>query len=404
MHQFSLRSVAGIAAALACTSGAALAEPPQYKVTILGHVVPGDYAFPVPTAINEAGEIVGRYTSAGWTQEGFIWRPGEGTSALPSPDGLPYSIPAEINDDGVIVGTAGTDLIEYETESVAWKLEGGAHTLFPQLVSGRPTRAASINNPGEIIGSANDGSFNGYVAVRFENGQTEQIFPGVLTTAADINDAGQITGEESRGVYIWTPGDQDRFILPLAQDRLPYMWAREINSLGHVTGITTGPQVETDYTFLYTPQTGTILLPPVGRHNFPEGINSQGELVGSSRDTGMGDYAWRWTAEDGLIALSDLLVPEDSHYGVWYCGDINEAGQIVAVGYDISTDKSVGMLLTPVADCPADFNGDDAVNTLDVLAFLNAWSSQADGSDFNGDGAVNTQDVLAFLNAWTAGC
>ncbi|HZW10180.1 MAG TPA: FG-GAP-like repeat-containing protein [Phycisphaerales bacterium] len=54
--------------------------------------------------------------------------------------------------------------------------------------------------------------------------------------------------------------------------------------------------------------------------------------------------------------------------------------------------------------CPADFNGDGAVNTLDVLAFLNAWSSHGDGSDFNGDGAVNTQDVLAFLNAWTAGC
>ncbi len=54
--------------------------------------------------------------------------------------------------------------------------------------------------------------------------------------------------------------------------------------------------------------------------------------------------------------------------------------------------------------CPADFNGDGDVNTLDVLAFLNAWTSNDDSADFNGDGEINTLDVLAFLNAWNAGC
>ncbi|MCC7387248.1 MAG: PQQ-binding-like beta-propeller repeat protein [Phycisphaerales bacterium] len=54
--------------------------------------------------------------------------------------------------------------------------------------------------------------------------------------------------------------------------------------------------------------------------------------------------------------------------------------------------------------CAGDFNGDGAANTLDVLAFLNAWSSGDPRGDFNGDGAINTLDVLAFLNAWGAGC
>lgn len=57
-----------------------------------------------------------------------------------------------------------------------------------------------------------------------------------------------------------------------------------------------------------------------------------------------------------------------------------------------------------VDDCPADFNGDGSVNTLDVLAFLNAWGSGDPRGDFNGDGSINTIDVLAFLNAWSAGC
>ncbi|MCC7390461.1 MAG: PQQ-binding-like beta-propeller repeat protein [Phycisphaerales bacterium] len=54
--------------------------------------------------------------------------------------------------------------------------------------------------------------------------------------------------------------------------------------------------------------------------------------------------------------------------------------------------------------CPADFNGDGAANTLDVLAFLNAWAAGDARADFNGDGSINTLDVLAFLNAWSAGC
>jgi hypothetical protein len=54
--------------------------------------------------------------------------------------------------------------------------------------------------------------------------------------------------------------------------------------------------------------------------------------------------------------------------------------------------------------CIGDFNNDGTVNTLDVLAFLNAWAAGDSSADINGDGTVNTLDVLAFLNAWTAGC
>lgn len=53
---------------------------------------------------------------------------------------------------------------------------------------------------------------------------------------------------------------------------------------------------------------------------------------------------------------------------------------------------------------PADFNDDASINTLDVLAFLNAWSSGGSEGDYNQDGDVNTLDVLDFLNDWAAGC
>ncbi|MCW5774914.1 MAG: hypothetical protein KIS87_00510 [Phycisphaeraceae bacterium] len=54
--------------------------------------------------------------------------------------------------------------------------------------------------------------------------------------------------------------------------------------------------------------------------------------------------------------------------------------------------------------CVADFNRDGVVNTLDVLAFLNAYAAGDASADINRDGVINTLDVLAFLNAYTAGC
>ncbi|HZW10001.1 MAG TPA: GC-type dockerin domain-anchored protein [Phycisphaerales bacterium] len=54
--------------------------------------------------------------------------------------------------------------------------------------------------------------------------------------------------------------------------------------------------------------------------------------------------------------------------------------------------------------CVADWNGDGAVDTRDVLAFLNAWTAGGQDADVNGDGVVDTRDVTAFLNAWNAGC
>ncbi|MCC7387488.1 MAG: hypothetical protein IT431_01840 [Phycisphaerales bacterium] len=58
----------------------------------------------------------------------------------------------------------------------------------------------------------------------------------------------------------------------------------------------------------------------------------------------------------------------------------------------------------PEGACAGDWNDDGAVNTLDVLAFLNDWAAAEYWADLNLDGQVNTLDVLAFLNDWTVGC
>ncbi|HZW10933.1 MAG TPA: GC-type dockerin domain-anchored protein [Phycisphaerales bacterium] len=54
--------------------------------------------------------------------------------------------------------------------------------------------------------------------------------------------------------------------------------------------------------------------------------------------------------------------------------------------------------------CLADFNGDGAVDTRDVLAFLNAWTGRDGTADCDGNGVIDSRDVICFLNVWNAGC
>jgi cytochrome c peroxidase len=57
-----------------------------------------------------------------------------------------------------------------------------------------------------------------------------------------------------------------------------------------------------------------------------------------------------------------------------------------------------------IDNCPADLNGDGALDFFDVSAFLSAYGLGGIAADFNGDGLINFFDVSAFLTAYNAGC
>ena len=54
---------------------------------------------------------------------------------------------------------------------------------------------------------------------------------------------------------------------------------------------------------------------------------------------------------------------------------ISSDGRVIAgVGINPNADLEAWVVVLP-EPCPGDFNRDGVVNTLDVLAFLNAWSA-----------------------------
>jgi hypothetical protein len=52
--------------------------------------------------------------------------------------------------------------------------------------------------------------------------------------------------------------------------------------------------------------------------------------------------------------------------------------------------------------CPADLDGDGAVNVGDLLQLLAEWGSAGGPADLDGDGVVNVGDLLVLLGDWGA--
>ncbi len=54
--------------------------------------------------------------------------------------------------------------------------------------------------------------------------------------------------------------------------------------------------------------------------------------------------------------------------------------------------------------CAADFNRDDGVDDLDILAFFTAFEQGDTCGDVNGDDGIDDLDVVFFFDTFAAGC
>lgn len=68
---------------------------------------------------------------------------------------------------------------------------------------------------------------------------------------------------------------------------------------------------------------------------------------------------------------------------------------------EINAYRGVWMYLPgPTPPCPADLDGNGAVNPADLTVLLGAWGSKGGAGDVNGDGAVDAADLTDLLSAW----
>jgi hypothetical protein len=93
----------------------------------------------------------------------------------------------------------------------------------------------------------------------------------------------------------------------------------------------------------------------------------------------------------------EISIPNAGTYWFFVAPDFN-ANDVISCGDEDALENEYVVMLSGPSSCPWDFDGNDVVNTADLLFLLGCWG-QACG-DVNGDGLTNTADLLDLLGNW----
>jgi len=273
------------------------------------------------------------------------------------------------------------------------------------------TTCRAVNSRGTAVGTlvGNDAS-----AFRWHEGMFTDLSQDLTfgsSTAVDINEDGRITGYmgNTSGVpnhhgFIWHNGK----VVDLGLG-LPGAFATEgsgINARGEVCGTWWSaelptPKIGVPFRRRAFHWDGAILIDlPTGTYpeSFARDINDQSQIVGSlSVDDGLGGPACMW--DDGRVYYLQTMI-ENQDLGLGNTRAINNQGLIGTNAFKISTQDSVGIVLTPVFPKMGDSNCDGQVNVDDLLSVINHWQADGGREDFNDDGVVNLMDLFEVIVNW----
>lgn len=232
--------------------------------------------------INEGGQVVGTFTRADGRTRGFLWHNGSVTRI-----GGGGTQVFGINRRGQVVGTIRK--ANGETHPFLW--ENGVMTDLAQPVGTQTFQSAyAINNPTHIVG----GTINR--PVRWIRGNARLLHAPNGGAAFAINNVGYIVG------YVWTLGDEPREHAALWREGVltdlgtlggQYSTAWGVSELGVVVG-----QAEradgTSRGFVW--ENGTMSELPTLGGNFGRamGINRAGNVVGTSGTVSRDPRATLW--------------------------------------------------------------------------------------------------------------
>jgi probable HAF family extracellular repeat protein len=279
-------------------------------------------------ALNDVGQVVGFGVPFDGSQgRGYLWDQGTLTDLGELP-GASGSVPRGINISGQIVGGSGGSAFLWQ-DGVISDLDG-------------LRTASGINNAGQVVGGAS----------LWQDGQITDLgsLGGGGTTAEAINDAGMVVGFSSLAsgdftlhAFLWQDGTMtDLGAPPGDRDST----ATAINNAGTIVGLTgllndDAPVLRAS---LYASGAWNVFGPD---GSAALGINDAGQVVGSMPAFGGPIRNHAFLYADGSLTDLNSLIPAESGLVLESATAINQAGQIVGLGWSADGRQRHGFLLTP---------------------------------------------------------
>jgi choice-of-anchor B domain-containing protein len=339
----------------------------------------------------------------------FLLRLGEAGLGFTFPEGLP-----EMLDPGLpraVTAQVDADGVEVDPGSVALVLEGRGEIPMSDLGGGlyrAELPAGECFDEYEFHFTASD--TDGLVYMHPFNAPIEGGFTAMVRTGEETPFADDFNEDRGWGVdnSEVSEGGWAR-VIPERGNALEPDSDADGSGMAYVTGATPGESLRGGPALLTSPAFD-LSDSPHARLEYAYWFNVDGNLAPNMmvEVSGDGGATWVAAANHGRAAgWRRHSVRPASHVS---------PGPDVRVRFRVS--NVVGMatveagiddvrLVAPVCDgCLADYNGDGAVDTQDVLAYLNDFtgSTNEGDPDLNGDGEVNTLDFLLFLNLYVEGC
>ena len=289
-------------------------------------------------ALNEAGDVAG---IANYPLDGFVWSKGGGYEFLPALPGQVNTQANDLNDTGMVAGISGREGIESPAHAVRW-VDGVVQELGA-LEEGGQSEAYGINDSGAVVGQADAGFVtHGFIWTE-ETGMVDVTGDGGFGYAWDVNESGEVTGSRGSSAYVWKDGVFT--LLPKAAG-FAFSFGNAINDSGQVAGEVTTADGNAEKFARWTPGVGIKVLGGQGEHNRMFGINNAGTTVGRGVISAGIERGVIYRDDIGLRNIDDLMTT--SEYGISYATDINDAGQILAAGYNRYTGDGATLRLDPV--------------------------------------------------------
>jgi probable HAF family extracellular repeat protein len=372
--------------------GSAVAQTPKpavYNVTDLG-TLGGTYSYTY--TLSETGIVGGGAATSsqvdGLSQTAFVWQRGQmlGLGTLDGaacPDcssesaGVSGSGLAAMLSETAAADPNGEDFCAFGThrQCLAASWQNGVEGALPLLPGGNNSQAYWTNKAGEIVGFSEIGVSDNSCVVPFQKLRFEGVKWGLdgaphrlaplpndtVSFAFGMNEVGQAVGASGlcsdTALPPVAPGGAHAVLwesdgTPVLVGGLPgavgNSAAAAINNRGDIVG-TQALADGSVHAFLWNKSSGVqdVMFPGAFVTVAPccHVLNDRREITGFAiSDSGPQAFVWK----NGVFTDLNAALPSGSPWFLFITASMNNAGQIVATGFNMETGEVHGLLLTPI--------------------------------------------------------